>query len=148
MDATYIRVWFEDKTCTYVCSHPNPTSAHAAIIATNMARVSSFLHSSSIPSTFNGSDFSWAEMGVFVSLSLITDLASARHDSSTMVSMATGLAEKLQKEISRKDIIKQRLGEDFTVIHKPAMKTMDRSCQGLVTHGLFKWLHEDCHMYR
>ena len=133
MGATYIRVWFEDKTCTYVCSHPNPTPAHAAIIATNVARVSSFhdlfnLHGSSIPSIFNASDFSWVETGMFVPLSSITDLASAGHDSSTMASMATGLAVKLQKEISRneviEDIIKQRLGENFTVTHKPATKGM------------------------
>ena len=45
--------------------------------------------------------------------------------------MAAGLAVRLKKEISRneviEDVLKQRLGEEFTVTHKPVTKRMGKS---------------------
>ena len=136
MGASYLKVWFEDKKCTYMCSHPNPTPAHAATITSTETRVPSAsilfdLHGSSIPSTFNARDFSWIEMGMFVPLSSLTDLVSDGYDSSSIASMAAGLAVRLKKEISRneviEDVLKQRLGEEFTVTHKPVTKRMGKS---------------------
>ena len=101
MGASYLKVWFEDKKCTYVCSHPNPTPAHAATITTTETRVPSAsilfdLHGSSIPSTFNARDFSWIETGMFIPLSSLTDLVSDGYDSSSIASMAAGLAVRLK----------------------------------------------------
>ena len=123
-NSTFISVC-EEKACTYVCDHPNPSAAHKAIIPQLEKTVSTVkdllnMESTVVPNSFfESTDFDWLNTGIFVPLPALTD------------AIPRGMTITLKKEGTKNEIvhefIKQKLGDNFIVSDQPAMKRRGRS---------------------
>lgn len=128
-NSTFISIC-EDKACTCVCDHPNPSAAHNAIIPELEKKVSTVqellnLESTAVPiSLFASTDFNWLNTGIFVPLPALTDSTTSGHT-------GRGMTVTLKKEVSRNEVvqefIKQKLGDNFIVFDKPATRRKGRS---------------------
>ena len=119
---------------TYVCEHPNPTPAHRATINTTESKVSTagelFECATTPASVFTSKDLEWIDSGMIVPFSTVVDLIT-NCEPDRMLSLARDMAIQIKHENSKNDIleelIKKKLGNDFTVTHKATVARQGQS---------------------
>ena len=126
-NSTFTRVCM-GKECTFVCVHPHSTPAHSAVVNTEIRYVST-LGDVTASSIFDTKDFEWPSSGLIAVP--FSSLMCVVNDPGAVKSMTRQMMVTLKGESSKTEIIKQviklRLGDEFTVTHKPVVERKGQS---------------------
>ena len=113
------------KECTFVCVHSHSTPAHS----NTEIRYVSTLGDVTASSIFDTKDFEWLSSGLIAVP--FSSLMCVVNDPGAVESMTRQMMVTLKGESSKNEIIEQviklRLGDEFTVTHKPVVERKGRS---------------------